>query len=137
LGTAMKKITVVFICSAVMVLATLALTLVISKFIATIVGSIIASIVLTWVLLSRRAQYAELFSVGVSVAVLGAFLLNIAYYMIWGYVREIYGVRSAIETFLMIVRSGVFLYMFVVDLIISFTSILAVISLVSIMYVGD
>ncbi len=133
----MRKITAVLACSAILVFATLALTLIISKFIATIIGSVITSIVLTWILLSRRAQYAELFSVGTSVAVLGSLLLEVAYYIIWGYIGEIHGIRSTIETLVMAVRSGVFLYMFIVDLVISFTAILAVISFVSLMYVGD
>jgi len=137
LGRSMRKVVATLTCSTVMAAATLLLTLVTPKFIATIAGSVIASVTLVWLLLTRGAHYVELFSVGALVAILGPLLVNTIYYLIWGYLGELRGIRSALETFLMVVRSGVFLYAFVVDLVISFTSILAVIAIVSLMYIGD
>ena len=133
----MGKASVVLASSAVMVLVTLALTLVIPKFAATIAGSVVASAVLTRVMLGRRAQHSELFAAGVLLSVLGSLLLGVAYHVILGYIGGARGIWEALETLLMMTRSGVLLYMFVVDLVLSFTSIMAVISLVSVIYVGD
>jgi len=112
-------------------------TLVVPKMAATAIGSVIASIILTKASLNRGTSFGELFSNGTAVAVLGSFLLNIMYYLIWSYIRELYGVRATIETLAMILKSGVFFYMFIVDLLIGFTSILLVISIVSLMYIGE
>lgn len=112
-------------------------TFVVAKLIATAIGSIVASIILTRVSLDKGASFGELVSNGTTVSVLGSFLFNVVYHLMWGYVRELCGVRAAIETFIMFLRSGVFLYMFVVDLIVSFTSILLALSLVFLIFIGE
>lgn len=125
------------VCSLVMTLGATLSTLVVPKMVATAVGSVVASVVLARVSLNRGASFGEMFSSGVSVSVLGSFLLNVVYYLIWGYIREVHGVRAALETFAMVLRSGVFFYMFIVDLLIGFTSILLVISVISLVYIGE
>ncbi|MEM2007205.1 MAG: hypothetical protein QW154_06175 [Sulfolobales archaeon] len=133
----MRRIILILVCSSIMVLGSMLSTLVVPKMAATAIGSVIASIILTKASLNRGTSFVELFSNGTAVAVLGSFLLNIMYYLIWGYIRELHGVRATIETLAMILKSGVFFYMFIVDLLIGFTSILLVISIVSLMYIGE
>ncbi|MEM2208028.1 MAG: hypothetical protein QXG17_04990 [Sulfolobales archaeon] len=133
----MRRIILILVCSSIMVLGSMLSTLVVPKMAATAIGSVIASIILTKASLNRGTSFGELFSNGTAVAVLGSFLLNIMYYLIWSYIRELYGVRATIETLAMILKSGVFFYMFIVDLLIGFTSILLVISIVSLMYIGE
>lgn len=120
-----------------MVLGAILSTLVVPKMAATAIGSLVASITLIKASLNKGASYGEMFSNGTAVAVLGSFLLNIVYYLVWGYIRELYGVRAALETLIMILKSGVFFYMFIVDLLIGFTSILLIISIVSLIYIGE
>lgn len=133
----MRLVLLVLACSVVMALGTLGLMLLIPRFLATIVGSIITSLILIRASLSSGTSFGELLSAGTATAVLGSFLLNTAYYAVWGYVRELHGIREAIETFIMLIRSGVFIYMYVVDLFLSFTSILAVASIVAMIFIGE
>lgn len=133
----MKRVSLILASSLIMTLGAILFTLVVPRMAATAAGSIIASVVLIKASLRKGSSFGEMLSSGTSVAVLGSFLLNVVYYLIWGYVRELYGVRTALETLIMILRSGVFVFMFVVDLLIGFTSILLAISVVSLMYIGE
>ncbi|MEM0352077.1 MAG: hypothetical protein QW459_03745 [Sulfolobales archaeon] len=133
----MRRVILILVCSSIMVLGAILSTLVVPKMAATAIGSLVASITLIKASLNKGASYGEMFSNGTAVAVLGSFLLNIVYYLVWGYIRELYGVRAALETLIMILKSGVFFYMFIVDLLIGFTSILLIISIVSLIYIGE
>ncbi|MCX8184780.1 MAG: hypothetical protein RMI56_00820 [Sulfolobales archaeon] len=133
----MKRVSLALLCSAIMVLVSLVLILAISKMVAVAVGSIVASSVLIYLSLRRELSFGDLLLIGTIISVLGSLLLNTAYYLLWGYIRELYGIRAAIETFIMILKSGVFIYMFIVDLIVSFTSVLITISILSLIYIGE
>lgn len=120
-----------------MTLIALALITIIQRFLAVIAGSIITSVVLIRLSLAEKMSLGDLLSAGIAITSLGSFLFNVAYYFVWSYMGELQGARPILETLIMIVRSGVFFYMFVLDLIMSLTSTLAVISVVSLFYFGE
>lgn len=133
----MNKTLIVLFLSSLMTLIALALVTIIQRFFAVIAGSIITSVVLIRLSLAEKMSLGDLLSAGIAITSLGSFLLNVAYYFVWSYMGELQGARPILETLIMIVRSGVFFYMFVLDLIMSLTSTLAVISVVSLFYFGE
>lgn len=112
-------------------------TLITQKITATAIGSIAASITLIKLSLNKDMSIGELLSNGTAVAFIGSFLINIVYYLTWSYISELYKVKAMLETFIMVLKSGVFFYMLVLDLLISITAILIVISIVSTVYIGE
>ncbi len=127
------------------VIPTLALTIAILGFQQllndNISGSVVAGLVigpLALYLINRSGGGLNEVAInGLFSSILGSFLSLLLYYVILGISLEKQGIISAVSYLLMMIKSGVFIAVYVINLLLVLTSMLAIMTLLALLFIKD